>query len=98
MSNIIRVKIDVTKIEKARLYKGEKGTYLNCVLIPTENSRFDQTHMVVQDVSKEEREAGKKGPIIGNATEVEPRGSRRPDTAAKPASKPAQTDEDDVPF
>ena len=63
---MISLKIDVTKIEKQRLFKGEKGTYLNCVLIETPNSEYSD-YMIVQDVSKEERERGVKGTILGNA-------------------------------
>jgi len=63
----IIVKIDVTKIDKARLFKGAKGTYLDCVLLASKDSQFGNDYMVVQGVSKEEREAGKRGEIIGNA-------------------------------
>ncbi len=59
-------KIDVTKITKSRLFKGAKGTYLDIVLIETPNSQYGD-YMIVESVTKEEREAGKKGPILGNA-------------------------------
>ena len=68
---MITAKIDVTKIEKARLYKGEKGTYLDILLIPREDE-WGNSHMVVQSVSKQEREAGVRGPILGNAKTVIP--------------------------
>ena len=68
MANVIALKIDVTKIEKARLYKGAKGTYLDCILmLNLEKDSYEQNGMVVQSVSKEEREAGTRGPILGNA-------------------------------
>ena len=54
---MISIKIDVTKIEKARLYEGKKGTYLNMILIETPNSQYSD-YMVKQQVSKEEREQG----------------------------------------
>lgn len=101
MSNIIHLKIDVTKIGKARLYKGKKGTYLDAVLIPTPDSKYDQTHMVVESVTKEEREQGIKGAIIGNATEIIKRDQRQakdepPAQMERPGFK--YDDEDDVPF
>ena len=37
----IKVKIDVTKIEKSELYEGQKGTYLNVVLIEQANEYSD---------------------------------------------------------
>jgi hypothetical protein len=61
---MITLKIDVTKIDKNRLYKGKKGTYLNAVLIETPNSEHSD-YMIVESISKEERESGKKGTIIG---------------------------------
>ena len=69
MSKIgVRLKINVSKIEKARLFKGAKGMYLDCtVFIDQANpSQYGDHGFIAQDVSKEEREAGTKGPIIGN--------------------------------
>lgn len=63
---MISLNIDVNKIDKERLYKGVKGTYLDAVLIPTPQSEYGD-YMIVESVSKEEREAGKKGTILGNA-------------------------------
>jgi hypothetical protein len=70
MSNIVRGKIDVSKIDKDRLFRGAKGTYLDIVLIPTPDSEYGHSHVIKQDVSKEDREAGIKGAILGNAKEV----------------------------
>lgn len=63
---MITVKIDVTKIDKARLFKGEKGTYCDLILIETPNGKFGD-YMVKQSISKEERAANVQMPIIGNA-------------------------------
>ena len=64
----VRVKIDVKQIDKARLYVGKKGTYLDAtVFIDPENPGQHGDHgMITQDVSKEERAQGVKGPILGN--------------------------------
>jgi hypothetical protein len=110
MSNTITARIDVTKIEKERLYKGKKGKYLDIVLIPTPNAKYEQTHMVVQSVSKEERDQGIKGNILGNAKEIEqerrsydepPPSHRRQLAGAETKTEPdwaAEQDQDDVPF
>ncbi len=59
--------IDVTKIDKARLFKGEKGTYLNgSVLIDEEADQYGNNGMITQAVSEDERKAGVKGAILGN--------------------------------
>jgi single-stranded DNA-binding protein len=64
----VNFKIDVSKIDKALLHKGEKGVYLDAtVFIDQENpSQYGDHGMVTQDVSKEAREAGTKGNILGN--------------------------------
>jgi len=63
---MITAKINLQNIDKNRLYKGEKGIYLNCVLIETPESEYSD-YMIIQETTKDERKAGKKGEIIGNA-------------------------------
>jgi len=63
---MISLNINVKKIEKARLFVGEKGTYLDCIMIETPNSEYGD-YMIKQSVSKEERERGVEGAILGNA-------------------------------
>jgi hypothetical protein len=64
----ISIKIDVTKIDKSRLFKGEKGTYLDLTtFLDTENeSQYGDHGFISQSVSKEEREQGIQTPILGN--------------------------------
>lgn len=64
----IGVKIDVTKLDKARFHKGQKGTYadLNLVVDLDEADQYGNHGFVTQAVSKEERQAGVKLPILGN--------------------------------
>ncbi|MHC4622148.1 MAG: hypothetical protein ACYTEQ_30795 [Planctomycetota bacterium] len=95
---MITLNIDVKKIEKARLYEGQKGTYLDCVLIETPNGHSD--YMIVQSVSKEERDAGVQGAILGNAKDWS---KSQPQTqAAPPADQNLDPDsdegKDDLPF
>lgn len=67
MATNISIKLDVTKIEKTKLYKGDKGTYLNAtILMKDESDQYGNIGIIVQNVSKEEREAGVKGAILGN--------------------------------
>lgn len=64
---MISAKIDVTKIDKAKLFEGKNGAkYLDIVLMESPNSAYGNDYMVVQSVSKEERLAGKRGAILGN--------------------------------
>ena len=64
----ISVRIDVTKIDKAKLYQGNKGTYLNMTTyIDTEEvDQYGDNGFISQSVSKEEREKSEKGRILGN--------------------------------
>lgn len=65
----VNLNINVAKIDKIRMVKGKKGTYLNCtVFIDTDNKdEFGNNGKITQDVTKEEKEQKVKGPILGNA-------------------------------
>ena len=93
---IIKVKIDVTKIDKARLFQGKNGAkYLDCTLIERRDGRdqYGNDFMVTQDVTKEERLAGSRGAILGNAKylDAQPKGNQ-------PSPSSAQEDDSSVPF
>jgi hypothetical protein len=65
----ISIKLDVTKIDKARLFKGEKGTYLDLTTFVEldEADQYGNHGFIAQEQSKEERDSGaEKPPILGN--------------------------------
>jgi len=66
----ISVKIDVNKIDKTRLFKGDKGTYLDLTtFIDTDQQgKYGDNGFISQSVTKEEREKDVKGNILGNVT------------------------------
>lgn len=83
---MITGKIDCTKIAKEKLFAGKDGAkYLDIVLIPTPNGKFGD-FMIVQSASKEERAAGKRGVILGNAKNFN--GQRGQPDGAPPATQP----------
>jgi hypothetical protein len=88
MKTIVTLKIDVTKIDKARLFAGQKGTYLDAVVfLDTDADDYGQNGMITQRVSKEEREAGTRGAILGNAKIIgggAPAAAEAPTTAPEP--------------
>lgn len=95
---MIAGKIDVLKIDKSKLFKGAKGTYLDIALIETPNGQYGD-YMIVQSVSKEEREAGVKGAILGNAKNMG--GSFKKTHGQQPqreANQAEQPDDDPLPF
>ena len=100
---IIRVKINVLAIDKSALFKGSKGTYLDLSLVPTSNSQYGDDYMVTQDIGKERRQAGEKGPILGNAKILETHGGGQRQAAPPPQRPaPARTEheihDDDAPL
>ena len=102
----ISLSIDVTKIEKQRLYQGKKGTYLDAtVFIDVDNKdQYDNNGMITQDVTKEEKDQGVKGPILGNVQVFWRDDSNQAQQANNQAmgrqQTPAQDDFDnsDIPF
>ena len=97
---MIIAKIDVTKLDKSHFFKGQKGIYTDLMLIPNKDGgdQFGNDGFVSQGVSKEARDKGEKGKIVGNYKKI-----HRPEAPqAKPAAKakvPHEPDQDDdVPF
>lgn len=65
----ISLKIDVTKLDKSRFYKGNKGTYADLtVFIDTDKpDEYGNHGGISESLSKEEREGGAKPHYVGNA-------------------------------
>ena len=65
----LSLKIDVSKIDKARLFRGTKGTYLDATAFVDldQLDQYGNSGMITQDVTKTEKDAGVKGAILGNA-------------------------------
>ena len=93
----LSVRIDVTKIEKSRLYKGAKGTYLDLTtFVDTEQQdQYENNGFISQSTTKEEREAQVQTPILGNVKVFFTDGAQ-----AKQPQKEMSIEEldDDVPF
>ena len=55
----LSVRIDVTKIDKSRLYKGAKGTYLDLTTFvdTDQQDQYENNGFISQSVTKEERDA-----------------------------------------
>jgi hypothetical protein len=92
-----RLKIDVKKIDKTALYAGAKGTYLDITLLDNRDGtdQYGNDGMIVQDIGQQRREAGEKGPILGNWKYLKANNGQAP--APKPAEQQPDED-DDIPF
>lgn len=104
MANLIKLKIDVKKLDKSRFFQGKEDRnghaplYVDLVLIPRkEVGQYGDTHMVKQDKKKGETI---DLPIIGNATEKEFGGQSKPVPPPPQSNQGGAGSEDfgDVPF
>ena len=106
----VALKIDVTKIDKSKLFKGAKGTYLDAnVFIDLDNEdQYGNHGMVTQQVTKEERDQGIKGNILGNGKIVwrdenqpqqqRPAPQQAPQQYSAPPPPEFNDDDDGIPF
>jgi hypothetical protein len=97
---VITAKVNCSLIDKSKLFKGAKGTYLDLVLFETENDQYGNDYVVVQSVSKEDRAKGIKGVILGNARIIHSQKMERTEKPARPAvaGDAAPEGGDNVPF
>jgi hypothetical protein len=108
---MITGKIDVSKIDKEELYKGEKGTYLDIVMFANTDDtgaevpdQYGNDGVIKQSLSKESRAAKKKQPILGNykikdntswASKVQPAKAFK---RPEPVQIPIEDEDSDIPF
>lgn len=98
---VISLQIDVTKIDKERIYEGKKGKYLNAVLfLNEETDQYGNNGFISESVSKEEREKGVKGNILGNAKDLSKGSKKDVDGYPKNSQQknPSYDDSNDLPF
>ena len=90
MSNL-NIKIDLSKVDHKHVFEGKNGAkYLNIILLENRDgiSRFGDSHMAIQDIPKELRDAGQRGTILGNA---KPFGKAIGQPATTTTHRPAST-------
>lgn len=100
--------INTAKIDKDALCQGKTGKFLNLTLMENRDGpdQYGNDGFIVQDIGKERRQAGEKGPIIGNWKHIHLTGDRRGGQQSQaPAMAPqrdnggSQPDDcDDIPF
>lgn len=91
---IIRLSVDVTKIDKSALITGKKGTYLDLtVFVKPEPDKFGNHCSVMQSQSEEDRAADVQPNWLGNGKVMGQKVEEK--TRVKAAKK---DDDDDLPF
>lgn len=79
MGQLVILKVNLSSVDKAHLFKGTKGIYLDLVVrINDEPDQYGNHGMVTQGITKEHRAAGVKGAILGNAKVVGGVASKQP--------------------
>ena len=70
MSAIVNFSINVEDIDKSKLIKGKKGSYLNLTLSINDDTKFGNNASISVSQSKEEREAKETKTYLGNGKVV----------------------------
>ena len=97
------IRINVSKIDKSAIYEGKNGKYVDLVMFENRDGedQYGNLGFVTQDIGKERRLAGERGPILGNWKEIgaksEPPAGRYESAAAVAAGTPSD-DQSDIPF
>jgi hypothetical protein len=65
---MIKLNINVTKIDKSAIHAGKNGKYIDLVCFENRNGpdQYGNDGFVTQEIPRERRDAGERGPIIGN--------------------------------
>ena len=97
---MIKLRIDRKKVDRTAVYKAPSGAeYYDFTLFKNREGpdKYDYDGFAVQDLGQARREAGEKGPIIGNWRDTE---RKKPESAPAPAAAPElpDADGDDIPF
>lgn len=89
MSKLFTGKIDVTKIDKSKIFEGKKGKYINLsIWINDDVDNYGNTMSIQQSTDK-----GDAPLYLGNCKEFEPKKQEATPTA-KPESKEEEKEED----
>ena len=98
---MIVVKIDLTKIDKSKIVEGKNGQKYYSLVVDELRTpdKYDQTHTVYQNQSKEERAAKTAKVYIGNGKEFKFNQQSAPQPAPQSAPQTNNSFNDlDLPF
>ena len=97
MGKLLKLKIDVSKIDKKKLYKGSKGNYLDLDVWINEDEEVDWKKVSVnQSLSKEERDAKAQKVFCGSG-ELKFGWDEQPKPKPSGGNAPAGDDDDGLP-
>ncbi len=90
MAKFKTASINLSKIDKSKLFTGKTGDKFVNVIIwdNSEPDQYGNDGSIQQSATKEEREAGYKGPYLGNYKQM----------GGAQTTAPSQAEMDDLPF
>ena len=92
MARIISASINLSKIDKTKIIKGKNGQYYNVsIIVNDEANEYGQDVAIVQEQTKEEREAKASKVYLGNGKTVWTNN-------AQPSANNESAGGDDLPF
>lgn len=100
---LVRLSINLDQIDLTKIIPGKKGQYIDATLFLNDApDQYGNHGFIAQSVSKEDREAGIRGPIIGNAKIAQKNPVQTQYPAPRPVINPNPTqktvDPEDLPF
>lgn len=100
MSAIVNFSINVEDIDKSRLIKGKKGSYLNLTMSINDETKFGNNASISVSQSKEEREAKEAKTYLGNGKVVwmSDAGVTVAEREQELSTSTSAASEDDLPF
>ena len=85
------------EITQSQLFEGKNGAlYLDAAFFPTPEDKYGNDYRITQDLSKDLRDRGERGAILGNAKLKDVGGSSS--TSSKPSQVASDINDEDVPF
>lgn len=96
----LSVKIDVTKIDKSRIFEGKKGKYIDLTTFfdTEEMDQYENNGFISQATTKEEREQGVQTPILGNVKVFYKDGESSASQAPTQSTNSADFIDEEIPF
>ena len=104
MASIISGNINLSKLDKSKIYEGKKGKYYPVtVVINNEVGEYGDSGYIMTEQTIEQREAKEQKSYLGNVKVIWTDGQNvstadKPVQAAMQMQQPAQTEEPDLPF
>jgi len=92
MSTVIKLQLDLSKIDKSKIIEGKKGKYVDLTIsVNDESNDYGQNVSAWHKQSKEEREAKESKIYVGNGAVIWTDGiialSEKPEATEKPKAK-----------